>query len=112
MRQQRRYRLFSLQLPRSIFLLAGPLLLSATTVSAAEGVISKNADPSGKFCHLKFPAVREDTLFSNRPVLKDAREGDLIDFHGPCDHDPLGMEEIRRQQGDVRRERHQRFNSD
>lgn len=35
--------------------------------------------------------------FVNRPyhpVLKDADSGDIIDFDGPCDLDPLGKDEI------------------
>jgi hypothetical protein len=43
---------------------------------------------------MKFPAMREETLNSNRPVLKEAGTSDVIDFYGPCDHDPLGKEEV------------------
>lgn len=95
-----------------IIFLAQIVPLSSPSLWAAEGIISKVPDASGKFCHLKFPAIREDTLFGNRPVLKDASEGDLVDFYGPCDHDPLGRAEILRQRGDVRRERDHRMNSD
>jgi hypothetical protein len=97
---------------RSILISTAALLLSGSLLWAAEGIITKVADSSGKSCYLKFPAIREDTLFSNRPVLKDASEGDLIDFYGPCNHDPLGNEEVLRQRGDVRRQREQRMNSD
>jgi ABC-type uncharacterized transport system substrate-binding protein len=51
------------------------------------------------------PAIREDTLYSSRPQLKNPKDGDLIDFYGPCDYDPLGFEQIRRQRADVRRDR-------
>ena len=73
-------------------------------VSAAEGIIFKNPDSSGQYCHLKFPAITRDTLFTDRPVLKNPREGDIIDFYGSCDHDPLGKAEIHRQRGDYRRQ--------
>jgi hypothetical protein len=76
-----------------------------SAVGAADGIIYKNSDPSGQFCHLRFPAIREETLSWDRPVLKDPSEGDIIDFYGPCDHDPLGRAEIIRQKADARRQR-------
>jgi hypothetical protein len=36
-------------------------------------------------------------------MLKDPSEGDIIDFYGPCDHDPLGRSEVLRQRADARR---------
>ncbi len=83
----------------SALLLAGTLPLSATPLWGAEGIkgiISKVAAESGNYCHLKFPAIREETLWGH-PVLKDPTDGDIIDFYGPCDYDPLGREEVRRQ---------------
>jgi hypothetical protein len=55
--------------------------------------------------HLKFPAIIEDTLFSDRPVLKDPSDGDIRHFYGPCDYDPVGREEVLRQRADLRRDR-------
>jgi hypothetical protein len=52
---------------------------------------------------MKFPAMREETLSWNTPVLKDAGSGDLIDFYGPCDHDPTGKEEIESQKDAILR---------
>jgi len=75
-----------------------------STFATAEGVISNATFTPGSYCHLTFPAMREETLSWDRPVLKDASEGDIIDFYGPCDHDPLGKDEIesqRRQSADV-----------
>ncbi|MEX0805577.1 MAG: hypothetical protein WD688_20005 [Candidatus Binatia bacterium] len=66
-------------------------------LAAAEGVISNATFTPGCYCHLTFPAVREETLSWDRPVLKDPSEGDIIDFYGSCDHDPLGADEIRSQ---------------
>jgi hypothetical protein len=85
---------------RLIIFFAGVLLLSASFVLAGEAVISRAPDPSGSFCHLRFPAIREDTLFSDQPMLKDTSEGDIIDAYGPCDFDPLGRESILRQRRD------------
>jgi hypothetical protein len=69
---------------------------SAAPVGAQEGVLLKiEALPDySNYCHLVFPAIREDTLSSAQPVLKDADSGDVIDYYGPCDHDPLGKDEI------------------
>ena len=51
----------------------------------------------GTFCHLRFPAIQGRTLGTDKPQLKPATTGDIIDYYGPCDHDPLGKEEIARQ---------------
>jgi hypothetical protein len=67
------------------------------TFAAAEGVISNATLIPGSYCHLTFPAIRENTLTWDRPVLKSPSEGDIIDFYGPCDHDPLGKDEIESQ---------------
>ena len=63
---------------------------------AAEGVISK-VILSENYCHLRFPAIREETLYWDRPVLKEPTHGAIIDFYGPSNHDPLGKAEIARQ---------------
>ena len=88
---------------RSILLLTGSMTLFSSLLWAADGVIYRNPDATGQFCHLRFPAIREETLSSNRPMLKDPSEGDIIDFYGPCDHDPLGRAEVLRQRADARR---------
>ena len=59
------------------------MLLSSSVLWAADGVISRSPDASGQSCHLKFPAIRENTLHFDRPQLKDPSEGDIIDFYGP-----------------------------
>jgi hypothetical protein len=95
-------------IPVTLFLFA----LSESFAWVAEGVISKVPDPSGSFCRLKFSAVREDTLFSDRPVLKDPSEGDIIDFYGPCNYDPLRKESIHRQRYEHRLRRRKEYGSD
>jgi len=79
---------------------AGVFLLCGSLGWAGEAAISRVPDPSGSFCHLRFPAIREDTLFSDNPVFKDASEGDIIDAYGPCNFDPLGRDSILRQRRD------------
>ena len=78
----------------SLVFLAGALGLSAVAVGA-ENVISKDVLTDGNYCHMKFESIREETLASSQPVLKDT--DDIIDFYGPCNHDPLGKEEIQSQ---------------
>jgi hypothetical protein len=97
---------------RSVIFFAEVFLLSGSFVWAGEVVISKVADPSGSFCHLKFPAIRDDTLFSDRPVLKDPSEGDIIDFYGPCNYDPLGRDSILRQRFEHRLRKRTDYESD
>jgi hypothetical protein len=87
-----------------LFLTGTLVLLCSSLLGAAEGIISKVPDPSGQYCHLRFPAIRKETIGSNRPVLKDPTEGDIIDFYGPCDYDPLGKAEVQRQRKDLIRE--------
>jgi hypothetical protein len=100
-------------IPRKAFkatlCLLASYLLSSSVLWAAEGIISKVPDSSGIYCNLKFPAIKEDTLTSHRPELKDPSEGDIVDFYGPCDHDPLGKEEVQRQKWDIQREKHRQF---
>ncbi|HET8563559.1 MAG TPA: hypothetical protein VFM35_06780 [Candidatus Binatia bacterium] len=77
-------------------LLAGSFGAS-NTLAAAEGVISNQVLTSGSYCHLTFPAIREDTLAGNRSVLKDPNSGDIVDFYGPCDTDPMGQDQVQTQ---------------
>ncbi|HEX2522232.1 MAG TPA: hypothetical protein VHP35_08905, partial [Terriglobia bacterium] len=69
----------------------------------ADGILLKEESaPGSNYGHLKFPAIREETLGSDHPVLKDASSGDIIDFYGPLDHDPLGADEVRSQRFQLR----------
>ena len=83
---------------KSVSLLCN-LLLSSTLfwgVPSAEAQEIISSVPAGTtdYCHLKFPAMREDSLSWERPVL-DSTTGSVVDFYGPCDYDPLGVDEIR-----------------
>jgi hypothetical protein len=80
----------------SVMFLGGVLGLSMTA-EGADGVIVKDVLTEGSYCHLKFPAISEQTLPGSQAVLKDASSGDLIDYYGPCDHDPRGKDEVARQ---------------
>src|SRR4030095_1742824 len=89
----------------SVLFLAGAMGSSVASAAGTEGVISKDAFAEGSYCHIKFPAIEERTLSWKRPVLKDPSEGDIIDFYGPCNHDPLGKDEIHAQLLDLQHRR-------
>jgi hypothetical protein len=97
----------AMKIVKSFF--AAALLIGSFGVSdapaAAPRVISNEVLIPGVYCHLRFPAIREETLTSDRPVLKDPSSGDIIEFYGSCDHDPLGKDEIESQKKQATRER-------
>jgi hypothetical protein len=84
----------SIKLLMTVVFLTGALGLTAVS-TRAETVLSKDVFTDGSYCHTKFESIREDTLASGQPILKDV--DDIIDFYGPCNHDPLGKEEIQSQ---------------
>ena len=79
----------------SNLLLSSTLFWGLPAVAADESVFKEAADPSA-YCHIKFPPMREDTLSWEQPVL-DQHAGNIIDFYGPCDHDPTGVSERKSQ---------------
>jgi hypothetical protein len=90
----------------SLLGLVGSLGLSIAQLWGAEGVIRRVRVPESNYCHVRFPAIREETLSWARPVLKDPSDSDIVDFYGPCDYDPLGKEEVARQKDQLRRHRY------
>ena len=84
-------------------ILAASMGFGVARAWAVEDVVSKDviaATPLGgedSYCHLKFPAIEPSSLGSDHPVLQSADTGDMVDYYGPCDHDPLGKEEISKQ---------------
>ncbi len=84
-------------------LLLGGLLGYTTAPASAQAVKVKGVKPgvieatpinkAGTYCHLKFPAIKPSTYNTAKPELKDPSSGDIIDYYGPCDHDPLSYEE-------------------
>jgi len=76
---------------------AAAITAGAARAAAVQGVISSTPAMAGEYCHLKFPAIRPSTLGSDHPQLKAATTGDIVDYYGPCNHDPLGKDEVIRQ---------------
>jgi hypothetical protein len=90
-----------------LFLLLGAVTGYGSVAMSAEGpkvkgvkagVIEATAiNKAGTYCHMRFPAIDPKTLASKTPKLQDAKTGEIIDFYGPCDHDPLGYDEVCKQ---------------
>jgi hypothetical protein len=77
--------------------LGGAKIFAADQIQASNqssGVLAKTALGEGNYCHLRFPAIRPSTLGTDQPQLKSADTGDVIDYYGPCDHDPAGNEQV------------------
>jgi hypothetical protein len=68
---------------------------------AEDGILSKDQLTASSYCHEKFPAIRQSTLDSNQPTLKDSNTGDVIDFYGPCDENPVGKDQVHEQKLDA-----------
>ena len=81
----------------AILSLAGNIGFTTASAAGVSGVIAKDALAAGDYCHMKLPAIEERTLGSKHPILTDASAGDIINFYGPCNHDPLGKDEIHAQ---------------
>jgi hypothetical protein len=74
-------------------ILSATLFWAVPSVGAEEMISSVPVDGT-EYCNLKFPAILEESLSWERPVL-DPSTGNIVDFYGPCGYDPLGSEEIR-----------------
>jgi hypothetical protein len=80
-------------------ILASNLIWGTSTVKADE-MISKVTLDSVSYCHMKFPPISDASLYSDQPVLDEAA-GNVIDFYGSCDHDPLGRDEVQAQRAGI-----------
>jgi hypothetical protein len=80
--------------------------------SAQQGeVLFKERAGDSNYCHMKFPAIDERTFGARRPQLKPPTSGDVIDFYGPCDHDPNGALEVADQKLEESRSRSREYES-
>jgi hypothetical protein len=79
-----------------------PIAAESAQANAGEqpGVISKTVLTPGSYCHLKFPAIDESTLGTKHPTLKSPDSGDIIDYYGSCDENPLGPDQVWHQELD------------
>jgi hypothetical protein len=77
-------------------LLAGNLGIGSA-MAASDGVLLKEPLTPGSYCHLKFPEITNRSLYADHPVLESKDSGNVIDFYGPCDENPLGMDQVSQQ---------------
>jgi hypothetical protein len=84
----------------AVVLLTGTLG-TVNNVSAQDGIVSKDQLTAGSYCHERFPAIRQSTLDDNQPALKDSSTGDVIDFYGPCNENPVGKDQVHEQKLDA-----------
>jgi hypothetical protein len=66
---------------------------AGSAFAAADGVLSVTPLSGDEYCHLKFPAIDENTL-TGRPMLGPASTDDMIDFYGPCHENPTGSTQV------------------
>ncbi|MGE5220610.1 MAG: hypothetical protein ACM3SP_26685 [Chloroflexota bacterium] len=76
----------------SVLALSG--VVSVTSAAAAKGLLLKQKAAPNSYCHIKFPAIRPSTLAGDHPMLKRATTGDVIDFYGACDENPVGRDQV------------------
>ena len=65
------------------------------TAMGGHGILEKDEFTAGSYCHEKFPAMTEESLATANPVLDSS--GDVIDFYGPCNENPVGKDQIQAQ---------------
>ncbi|MGE5219457.1 MAG: hypothetical protein ACM3SP_20860 [Chloroflexota bacterium] len=91
----------------SVLIAAAAISAGAGQAAAVDGVISSTPASAAEYCHTKFPAIRPRTLGTSDPQLKSPSTGDVVDYYGPCSHDPRGKQEISEQENEheIRMER-------
>ena len=84
----------------STLVLAGSL---AGSVFAADNVIEKE-QAGDNYCHIKFPAISQSTLFTSHPTPKSPTTADVVDYYGSCDESATSKDEIAVQRRDELRD--------
>ena len=93
----------------AVLVLAGAMGSSIASAEGTDGMILKDALADGSYCHMKFPAINERTLGSRHPILTDPSSGDIIDFYGPCNENPVGQDQVAAQKLDRQHRRQNEF---
>jgi hypothetical protein len=84
-------------------LLTGSLVASDAAFAADGFLLREELAPDSDYCHLQFPAITEESLSTDNPILKSPDSGDIIDLYGPCDESPVGQNQIVSQRQDMQR---------
>ena len=95
--QQARFFLFLLFVAGMLAYSTGAMSAEAAKPKGVKSGVTVVAvlNKAGTYCHLKYPPIDPGTLGSAKPQLSKA--GEMIDFYGPCDHDPLSYDEVCKQ---------------
>lgn len=81
----------------SVLLLIGAVGVSGAAFGADGILFKEELGPGSNYCHMKFPPISPATLGEDQPVLQSPATGDMIDFYGPCDENPLGQDQVQSQ---------------
>jgi hypothetical protein len=68
---------------------------SMSTAMSADGVLSKDELTTNSYCHEKFTPMTTQSLDNEDPTL--TKSGNVIDFYGSCDENPVGQDQIQAQ---------------
>jgi hypothetical protein len=74
-------------------LIAGSSVAAWSAPLAAKPGVTVLAREGDDYCHLQYPAMDPATLGDKQPQLKEWASGDIVDYYGPCDHDPTSKED-------------------
>ena len=87
--------------------------LAGNAMALDDGVVFKQElEPGSNYCHTQMRAMRQSTLGSDTPELKNADSADIIDFYGPCDETALGQDQVWQQTLEAHRDRRSNNDSD
>jgi hypothetical protein len=79
------------------------LLLWGVAAAEAEEPVVKETASWSFYCHMQSPEMRTDTLSWDHPVL-GTTAGNIVDFYGPCDRDPVGPDAVKAERRALMRE--------
>ena len=81
--------------------LSAALLVGGFVANGSADILSKTESaPDSNYCHLRFTAITAESLAAEQPVTKGPDSGDIIDFYGPCNENPVGQDQIAAQKLD------------
>ena len=84
--------------------LSAALLVGGFVAAGNADVLSQTESALGdNYCH------SADSLVTNHPISKDPDSGDIIDFYGPCNENPVGQDQVVAQKLDQQHRRQNEF---
>lgn len=86
----------SFKLMVGVPLLAAVLGFSTAPALASDFLFKTEVSPG--YCHMQYPALDDNF---DRPRLQSMDTLDIVDYYGPCNHDPLGREAVENQRIDA-----------